>query len=143
MSRDYQKQRVYDWQSSIPSGGEIRFENAQAIVDHIWKSEGLAFPPQVTPIHSNTTKWAGKANRLQVWLRPVVTLRTILHKLAHCMSMEMDDSHETIAHGPWFMGLYMKLIAKYLNVPLPIMFYTANKDHVEFDINAYPLFLDD
>lgn len=142
MSRDYQKQRVYNWQTSIPDGGRIRFENAQSIVDHIWASEGLSFPPKVLPVHPNEKKAAGKANRLNVWLQAEVSLRTIIHELAHSMSTELDDSQEVTGHGPWFMGLYMKMISKYLGVSLPLMLYTAKKDGVDVDINAYPLFLD-
>jgi hypothetical protein len=140
---DPQRERVYRWQTSIPDGGRIKFENAQAIVDHIWADQELSFPPKVLPLHPNMKKAAGKANRLNVWLQAEVSLRTIIHELAHSMSMEIDDSHETCGHGPWFMGLYTKMIEKYLNVPLPLMLYTCNKDNVEVNIHAYPLFLDD
>lgn len=144
MCRDYQKQRVYDWQwSHIPEGGKVQFNQAQAIVDHIWEAERLSFPPKVVPFHPNETKRAGSATRLQIELQPEVTLRTIIHELAHSMSTEIDRSEEVVPHGAWFMGLYLKLIEKYLGVPMPVMLYTCSKDRVDVDINAYPLFLDD
>lgn len=144
MCRDYQKQRLYDWQHKhIPDGGIVKIENAQAIVNHIWAEEGLKFPPQVDLIDCRTTKWAGKANRLKIYLQPQVTLRTVLHEMAHSMTADINDMRGTMQHGPWFVGVYAKLIAKYLNVSMPLMLYTLNKERVDIDINAYPIFLDD
>ena len=138
---DFQQQRVYDWESTLPTGGLIKIENAQSIINHVWAAERLEYPPQVELIHHNTTRWAGQANRLTIWLQPVVTLRTILHEMAHSMTMELDGmGHQ---HNSWFVGVYAKLVEKYLNVSMPVMLYTASKFNVQLDVMAYPIFLDD
>jgi hypothetical protein len=139
--RDYQQKRVYAWQRSIPSGGQIHIDQAQAVVNHIWEAEGLQYPPQVEPIHFNTTKWAGKANRLIIQLQDEVSLRTIIHEIAHSLTSNIED--ESAAHGPWFVGVYAKLLEKYLHVPMPLMLFTMNQYGVDVDVMAHPIFLDD
>jgi hypothetical protein len=140
--RDYQQTKLYDWEQTLPRGGMIKIDNAQAIVNHIWETEQLTFPPQVGLINQRTTRWAGKANRLKIYLQPTVSLRVIIHEMAHSMTADLDNERGSMMHGPWFVGVYVKLLAKYLNVPLPTMLYTLNKYGVDFDINAYPIFLD-
>lgn len=138
---DFQQNRVYAWESTLPAGGLIKIENAQSIVNHVWAAEHLEYPPQVELIHHNVKKSAGMANRLSIWLQPTVTLKTILHEMAHSMTMELDGmGHQ---HNGWFVGVYAKLIEKYLDVSMPVMLYTASKFGVQLNAMAYPIFLDD
>lgn len=139
--RDYQQNKLYTWEQTLPNGAPVRINHAQAVVDHIWESEGLKHPPRVKPIHVNTTKWAGKADRMNVYLQPIVTTRTIIHEVAHSMTMDIDNN--CAQHGPWFVGCYMKLIEKYIGVSLPLMLYTLDKYGVDTNIHAHPIFLDD
>ena len=139
--RDYQQSKLYSWQNTIPQGGVIKIENAQSIVDHIWAAEGLKYPPKVQPIHFNTTKWAGKADRMNIYLQSEVSMQTIIHEVAHSLTMDIDDN--CAQHGPWFVGVYTKLIEKYLGVSMPVMLYTLNKYDVDTNVLAHPIFLDD
>lgn len=140
---DYQQQRVYDWQATLPSGGMVPFEQAQTLVEHIWTSEGLKYPPQCEPMHANMRKWAGTADRLTIKLQANVCLRTIIHELAHSMTSEMDRSEQITGHGPTFMGVYLSLLEKYMSVPKPVTLYTCSKYNVDVDVLAGPIFLDD
>jgi hypothetical protein len=140
--RDYQQSKVYNWEAKhVTPGGRIEFNQAQAIVDHVWKEEGLYFPPRVKPIDCRTTKWAGKADRLRIILQPSVTMQTLLHELAHSMTARI--SGESNMHGPQFVGVYTKLIEKYLGMSLPVLLYTQQKEGVDCDIMASPIFLDE
>lgn len=140
--RDYQQQRVYDWEAmTVPDGHMVQFNQAQSLVDYIWKSERLTHPPQVEPIHSNTTKSAGKADRFTVYLQPVVTLKCLIHELAHSMTSDIDGS--SAMHGPLFVGVYAQLLERYLKVPMPVTLYTCKKHNVDIMIGAHPVFLDD
>lgn len=139
--RDYQQTALYNWERSLPDGGWIDISNAQAIVNYIWEKEGLHYPPTVQPIAPQTTKWAGQGGRLEIQLQPRVTMKTIIHEISHSMTGDIE-SQKTMLHGPWFVGVYVKLLEKYLNVPMPLMLYTLNEHNVDFDINAHPIFLD-
>jgi hypothetical protein len=139
--RDYQRQKVYDWQQTVSDGGKVSLENAQDIINYIWKNEKLEYPPHVEPIDHRTTKWAGKADRMTIYLQPVVTMRTILHEIAHSMTTDIEDN--SARHGPWFVGVYSKLIEKYLKVPMPLMLYQMKEHGVECNVMAYPIFLDE
>lgn len=140
--RDYQKQRVYDWQQTVPHGGTIELPQAQSIVNHIWEAERLMYAPRVEPIDHRTTKWAGKANRMTIYLQPTVSLRTIIHEVAHSLTTDFETGRSAL-HGPVFVGMFAKLLEKHINVPMPMMLYTLNKYGVDIDMMAHPIFLDD
>lgn len=141
--RDYQVSKLYNWEQTLPSGGMIEIENAQAIVNHVWTQEKLDYPPTVVLIDQRTTKWAGKASRMRIQLQPTVCMRVLLHEMSHSMTSSVDCMEGSMQHNEWFVGVYIKLLEKYLNVPMPLMLYTLNKHNVDFDIMAYPTFLDD
>ena len=139
--RDYQASRVYRWERNhLPSGPDVRIEHAQALVDHIWENEGLKYPPRVEPIAANTTKYAGKANRFNIWLQPVVSTKTIIHEVAH--SMTSDIYGNSAWHSSLFVGMYCRLLEKYMQVDRFHMLATLGMEGVDIDITASPIFLD-
>lgn len=141
MSPDYQQNKVYAWeQKELKDLGKVPISLAQDLVNHIWTSEGLVYPPSVIPIHQNTKKWAGWATRCEIALQPMVSTLTIIHEVAHSMCATVED--DSNGHGPWWMGVYMKLLEKHMKIPLSILMYTANRDGLDFNITAYPIFLD-
>ena len=38
-------------------------------------------------------------------------------------------------HGPNFVGVYINLVNKHLNVPLPLLHYTAREAGVRFEVS--------
>jgi hypothetical protein len=140
-STDYQKGKVYAWEAAhIPRNDRILYAQAQSIVNYIWEQEGLQYPPIVEPLDKRTTRWAGKANRLTVYLPEVTCTAVIIHELSHSMTADLDHS---CAHGPWFVGMYTKLLAKYAGFNLLVLLHTLTLSNVDCNINAYPVFLDD
>jgi hypothetical protein len=138
---DYQKSKVYQWEhNEIKDRSKVAIADAQVIVNHVWKSEGLMYPPTVVPIHVNTTKASGKANRTTIYLQPVVSTSVILHEIAHSMTMTVDG--DCMWHNGWWLGVYVKLLDKYLKMPLIVSLYTLKRDGIDVNINAYPVFLD-
>jgi hypothetical protein len=129
---DYQKSKVYRWErNEIHDQSRVAIADAQVIVNHVWQSEGLQYPPKVVPIHVNTTKAAGKADRMSIYL---------LHEIAH--SMTMTISGDCMWHNGWWLGVYIKLLDKYLKMPLIVSLYTLKRDGIDVNVNAYPVFLD-
>lgn len=145
--RDYQKQRLYDWERLCVSPFDkniVPYDNLQAIVDYIWKEERLQFPPKVMPLPKQVTrKWAC-ANRNCIEA-PEAGLPTwvLIHELCHSLTLTFDDMFpKGGAHGPIFVGVYMKLLEKYLKLPILMLMSTAKDAKVDFDIYARPVFLD-
>jgi hypothetical protein len=64
------------------------------------------------------------------------TEKTILHELAHSMTATHDGYID--AHGPKFVGVYMRLLCHHLSVPLPLLIYSASKAGLDYDIHAKP-----
>lgn len=139
--RDYQKSRVYRWEDThMPNGGMIDFPNVQPIVNHIWTDTGLEYPPIVELLDVRSTRLEGSATRMQIKLRGRVSMKTILHEMAHSMTSNMYG--ESNGHGSLFVGMYSKLLQKYLNVDLFHILTTCAVEGVDIDITARPVFLD-
>jgi hypothetical protein len=143
--RDVQRQKVYDWERGVVKPRcpkQVAFKDAQMVVDGVWLAEGLLNPPKVEPLSRATKRAAAMGNRLSVWLNPDEPTPTwvILHEIAHALTMTHEG--HTDQHGPAFVGVYMNLLVKYLDVPLPLLLYAAQKDGVKFDLFAKPAFLD-
>lgn len=138
---DYQRQHVYNWQAELPEGQRVKLEHAQQLVDYVWAQEGLLYPPKVGPIAKNTVRWAGAANRSIIKLQPVVSTRTVLHEMAHSMTSSAitDMSHQ---HNEVFVGVYMRLLEKYMNIGMPLLMFSASKHKVNYDQFARPSILD-
>jgi hypothetical protein len=142
--RDYQRKAVYAWERKAvaPFGGPpISFENAQMAVDGIWLAMGLKFPPKVKRKEQHNVRVWAKANREQVWLPPEgVPTWVIIHELAHSMTFNVDgceDSH----HGPDFVGIYIKMLDKFLGIPTLMSMYTAKQAGLDFNLAATPVFV--
>jgi hypothetical protein len=139
VNRDFQKQRVYDWENSIIlplSSRKIYFQHAQAFVDGVWLKHGWLYPPQVILIAKQATKIFAKGSRAQIKIRPVTPAWIILHELAHTLTSTIDG--KTDGHGPDFVGVYIKLLESVLDIPVPMTMFTLTKSNIKFNLGAKP-----
>ena len=137
--RDYQKSRVYKWEDTHVDPldkSRVEFKNIQAIVDYIWGELGLLFPPKVKAI-SPQSNYLGYATRLNVKFHENKTTPTwiIIHELAHSLTSTVDGDSDR--HGPNFVGVYMKLLDKFIpGANLIMLMTTAKLSKVDFDVSA-------
>jgi len=143
--RDYQRQRVYDWENrniEPKDSSIIPYAQAQMMVNYIWEQEGLLFPPSVREMPKQNRTVEAKANRSNVWVKPEgISSWVLLHELAHSLTTKTFDE-DSQRHGPAFVGVYMRLLEKHLRIPLPLLMYSAQKEKVDFDITAKYEFVD-
>ena len=135
--RDYQQSKVYAWEAGVinpRTSRQVAFKDAQAFVDGIFICEGLLYPPCVTLLHPNTKRWAGLGSRQEIQIKPVTTVGTLLHEIAHVLTMEIDRSQ--VGHGPDFVGVYMRLLDKYAGVPLALTMYSLQNTGIEYNLAA-------
>jgi len=134
--RDYQKSRVYVWENQFSPGNHIPFPNIAPYVREVWEIAGLKWPPLVEILNARD-KSLGKGNRHYVYFpEEGATQLTILHELAHTMTHTIHGHGD--AHGPQFVGVYLKLLHRHLDIPLPLLLFTLNKENVDFEIQAKP-----
>lgn len=145
---DYQKQDVYAWEREAIAPHDlshIPFEQVQSIINFIWEGEGLKYPPLVQRLSGAQRIGAlARANRHAVWIREEgLPTWVLLHELAHSMTCDHSEDQEICGHhGKSFVGVYMKLVFKWLFITPNVAIYLANKHNVQYDLNAKPIFVD-
>jgi hypothetical protein len=118
----------------------IAFGNAQAMVDAIWMDFGLKYPPAVEPLPRQSSATIARASRLSICLPARTPSWCLLHELAHAMTSDVDGSSD--GHGPIFMGVYLKLISRYLRIAQDFLLDSAIIDKIEVVPDASPSFVD-
>jgi hypothetical protein len=132
--RDFQKSKVYKWERQVVSPRTnlvIPFDRAQMFVDGVWMSLGLIGPPVVTLMANQATRVWATGERTQLQLRHETPAWVILHELAHALTMDFTGHCD--GHGPKFVGAYMKLLDKVLNIPLALTMYSAEHHGIKYE----------
>ncbi len=119
---------------------EVAFAAAQAMVDAIWADMGLRSPPAVEPLPPQATATLARANRLSVLLPPRTPAWCLLHELAHAMTSTAEGRSD--GHGPAFMGVYVRLLARYLRLDPAALVRSAAEAGIAVATDARPMFLD-
>lgn len=135
--RDFQRSRMYKWENeNVPQGAWIDFNDIEAYVKQVWAAEGLLYPPLVQIIRARGAT-AGDATRNTLrFPEEGASEAVILHEIAHAMTSNVHE--ESDAHGPTFTGVFIDLVAKHMNVSKIMLWHTAQKAGVKFDMFAKP-----
>jgi hypothetical protein len=140
--RDHQRSRVYSWENRVVAPRDptfFSFAAAQGMVDAIWSDMGLQYPPAVEPLPGQATTTVASANRLSILLPERTPSWCILHELAHAMTSTMDGQSD--GHGSQFVGVYVKLLTRYLRLDLTDLVRSLRADNIRAAADARPLFL--
>jgi hypothetical protein len=136
--RDHQRGRVYAWENRVIAPRDpsvVPFPEAQGMVNAIWSEMGLRYPPKVEPLSKHATKTIASADGLSIFLGERTPSWCLLHELAHDMTStdEVSDGHSSR-----FMGIYLKLLARYLRLHLRELLKSASEDGLAVDAEANP-----
>jgi hypothetical protein len=118
----------------------LLFSSAQAVVDAIWSDMGLRYPPAIVPLSRRATATMASANRLSIWLADRTPSWCVLHELAHAMTSDADGRSD--GHGPIFMGVYVRLIERYLRLDTRTLIDSLQDAGIEVTRDARPIFVD-
>lgn len=143
MLRDWQRGRLYRWEEAViapRAAAEVHFRHAQHIVDGVWADQGLEFPPKVEPIPRQARLLQADASRLVIRLGPTSPSWQVLHEIAHAMTSTVDGASD--GHGPAFVGIYIRLLARYLRIPMQELLSSLQLAGIAFDSAAVPTFID-
>src|SRR6185437_14692610 len=141
--RDRQRSKVYAWEERFVAARDptsIVFAQAQGMVDAIWAESGLHFPPKVEHLPRQARSTFADATRLSIRLPASSPSWWLLHELAHAMTSTMEGQSD--GHGPKFMGLYVKMLARYLRMPMDASLMSLEAADIEVDMRAEPIFID-
>lgn len=136
MFSDPQKNKVYDWENreiAPYDKSDIPFEQIQSIVNYVWQSENLRYPPKVKKIPKNVKTKVADATRLELRFGETTPTWVVLHELAHSMTAMCDGVSNL--HNEYFLGMYMQLVDRYLHIPLVSLMYSAHRDGLKFKID--------
>jgi hypothetical protein len=105
------------------------------MVNAICVEMGLRYPPKVEPLSKQATHTIGSADGLSIFLGERTPSSCLLHELAHDMTStdEVSDGHSS-----QFMGVYLKLLARYLRLDLRELVKSAANDGLAVDLEAGP-----
>ena len=118
----------------------LLFPDAQAVVDAIWSDMGLRYPPAVAPLPRQASATIASANRLSIMLGDQTPSWCVLHELAHAMTSHADGRSD--GHGPIFMGVYVRLIERYLRLDPRVLMDSLQDAGIAIARNAQPVFVD-
>jgi len=134
MMKDYQRQRVYDWEDDVVRSRcstIVRFENGQQYVDGVWLANGWERPPKVLPSSQRVRKVLASASYGWIKLPDEIAGWIILHELAHSLT---DDGH-----GPNFVGMYIELLERVEKLSRLLTMYTLEKAGIDYNLGVKPL----
>jgi len=138
--KDFQKSKVYRWEREVVAPralNTVLFEQAQMFVDGVFMAHGLLFPPRAELMPNQATRVFAQANRTVLQIREKTPAWIILHELAHTLTMA-HDGPEGDGHGPDFVGMYIKLLDRVLNIPLALTMYTLDKAGIKYNLAIQP-----
>ena len=135
---DFQRSKCYSWEDLHIHQHDkslVKFDNAQNLVDYIWKEEGLAHPPRIKKLSPLATKTQAHANRLSVTI-PARGIQTtiLLHELAH--SMTTTHEGRSARHNGRWVGVFIQLLSRYAGFNYHSLWYTAKSAGLEVNIKG-------
>jgi hypothetical protein len=110
------------------------------MVDAIWSDMGLRYPPAVVPLARKASRTIGRADRLAIALGAETPSWCLLHELAHAMTSHADGRSD--GHGPLFVGVYVRLLERYLRLHPRFLGDSLREAGIEFIRDARPVFVD-
>src|SRR6516162_7418980 len=123
--------------------GTVPLEQAQAIVDYVWRTAGLAHPPKMRPLAPTARTLHATATRQ--WIRiPKAGIKStvLLHEIAHSMTSDAFGEH-CHHHGPRFVGVFMRLLCAHIpTFSIDGLMVAARQERVEFNFEG-PIHLAD
>lgn len=134
--------RVYAWENRVVAPRDrsvVPFQQMQALVDHVWAGEGLAWPPRMRP-RKATRGVLATGSRLAIEAPETLPSWVLLHEIAHAMTSTADG--DGAGHGPDFVGVYVRLLVRYARMEEGVLAETLAVDGIAWNRDARPVFVD-
>lgn len=110
------------------------------MVSAIWDDMELRYPPAVERLPRQATATLASANRLSIFLPDRTPSWCLLHEIAHAMTTSQDGHSD--GHGPVFMGIYVRLLVRYLRLDEAALLGSLRDAGIAVERDARPVFVD-
>jgi hypothetical protein len=110
------------------------------MVDAIWSDMDLRYSPAVERLPGHASATIARANRLSLFLSDPIPAWCLLHEITHAMTTTADGLAD--GHGPNFMGIYLRLLVRYLRCDEKEMRRSLQEAAIIVARDARPVFLD-
>lgn len=142
---DSQRSKVYSWENKYVAphdNSHVEYEHIQGLIDYVWQNEGYQYPPKLMPMAKQKTRAMASATRNTIKVHEGKSIPTwvVLHEVAHSITSVLEGGSNM--HCEDFMGIYIKLLVKYLKLDLCVLMYTCKLAKVKYNLSAKPYFLD-
>lgn len=120
--RDAAARRLYAWEDAVVAPRDrslVAFARLQALVDHLWASEGLRWPPRVRRLPRQARGTVARASRTAIEAPAELPSWVLLHEVAHALTADVDGSHA--GHGPDFVGVYLDLLVRHARMDRAVL----------------------
>ena len=134
--------RLYAWEDQVVGALDrsvVPFANMQALVDHVWTTEGLRWPPRMRPRRATRAVLA-TGNRLAIEAPESLPSWILLHEVAHAMTSTADGGGA--GHGPDFVGVYLNLLVRYCRLDRAMLERSLTEAGIRWNPAARPAFID-
>ncbi|MGG5889046.1 hypothetical protein ACLF3G_18065 [Falsiroseomonas sp. HC035] len=141
---DARARRVYAWEDRVVAPldrSEVPFAQMQSLVDHVWASEGLRWPPRVR--HRRATRATiATGSRLAIEAPDTLPSWVLLHEMAHALT-DPGDGTPHAGHGPDFLGLYVKLLVRHARLDQAMLAESLKAAGLSWNPQARPVLAGD
>lgn len=134
--------RLYAWEDRVVAPRDtsrVPFAQLQALVDHVWATEGLRYPPRVKRLPHQARGTVARATRTAIEAPAELPSWVLLHEIAHAMTATAEGEHD--GHGRRFLGLYLHLLERHARLPRAMLERSAAEAGLAWDAAARPVFL--
>jgi hypothetical protein len=134
---------LYAWEDAEVAGRDasrVRFDQLQALVDHVWSAEGLRYPPRVRRLPHQARRTIARATRLTIEAPAMLPSWILLHELAHALTSTAEGDHQ--GHGPAFVGMYLHLLVRHAGMPEAALTASLKTAGIAYDTQPKPAFID-
>jgi hypothetical protein len=135
--------RLYAWEDAEVAPRDrslVPCAQLQALVDHVWQAEGLRFPPRIRPLPRQARRTVARATRTAIEAPAELPTWVLLHEIAHALTSTAED--ESDGHGPLFVGMYLRLLARYARMDGAALEASLARAGIAFERDPRPAFLD-
>jgi len=134
--------RLYAWENRVVAALDrsvVPFERMQGIVDYVWATEGLQWPPRVRPRRASKATLA-TGSRLAIEAPASLPSWILLHEIAHALTSTAEGASD--GHGPDFVGTYLRLLVRHCRMDRAMLEQTLAADGIRWNPYARPAFLE-
>lgn len=120
-NRDYQRQKVYDWEQQLPQGPELRLSAVEDLIAEVFDTYGVKGQEPRVEISRRkkvTSTYFPMTHTIKLAAGWGQSTKVVLHETAHAL-IKVMGLNDVASHGREFVSLVMELYQLFLEDATP------------------------